>query len=330
MKIAIIGGGFYGCYIANRLGKTCTVDVFEKLDKPCSAAILNNQNRLHLGYHYPRCEKTIAQTVKTYNAFLDKFGSCVSFVDNNIYAVHEDSKVSFLDYCETFDKYKLPHSIVKKNDPIWNKVRQKSAYQGAVRTTEGVINCSKLVDIALSDLYANKNVTLTCNANITAKSLIDLQLRYDYVINCTYNQPFLGITNPPLQTKSEKCLIAVMRDRRFADLGFTIMDGPFCSLYPLNRDMFTVSSVLHTPIPEKQKFNVKKQLGNILEHASEYFDLSTSTLVNYYYGTKTKIANDKNSERYSFVTKNSNIVTVFSGKISSVIESCEEVINAIT
>jgi hypothetical protein len=330
MNIAVIGAGFYGCYIGNMIGAKHKVDIFEKASKPCAAAIINNQNRLHQGYHYPRCLKTIRQTVNTYKIFLDEFGSCVKFVDDNIYAVHKNSHVSFKEYIQTFNSFGLDHRVVPDKDKVWEKVKNSKDFQGAVRTSEGVIDCNKLTRNILEKIYKNKNVSLYCNETIDSHTILEFQKKYDYIINCTYKSPFLGM-KPLVETKDEVCLIAVMKDTRFANLGFTIMDGPFCSLYPLDNDVYTMSSVLYTPVlgQTASSFCVKEQLEKIINHGKEYFDMSNSKLIDYYYGTKTKIKNDINDQRYSFVSKQDNIISVFSGKISSVIESCNEVLDAI-
>ena len=69
MKIAIIGAGFYGTYIAYKFSKNNKhqVDIFEKNKQICSEVVKNNQYRLHTGFHYPRSLETIAQTLKQLN-----------------------------------------------------------------------------------------------------------------------------------------------------------------------------------------------------------------------------------------------------------------------
>ena len=50
MKIAIIGGGFYGCYIAWKISKNfkhIKIDIFEKNNALIKESGLNNQYRLH-------------------------------------------------------------------------------------------------------------------------------------------------------------------------------------------------------------------------------------------------------------------------------------------
>ena len=79
-KLAIIGGGFYGCYIAKKLKdkfkSKVEVHIFEKNKKLIQEAGKNNQYKLHLGYHYPRSPYTIKQTIngsKKFKKEFDKF-----------------------------------------------------------------------------------------------------------------------------------------------------------------------------------------------------------------------------------------------------------------
>ena len=102
MKIAIIGGGFYGCYLAYNLIKDKNkVTIFEKNKKILSEAAINNQYRLHKGFHYPRSTQTIKQTKQGANLFIKEFKKFVYFPKLNIYAVHKNSNINFtyLFYC---------------------------------------------------------------------------------------------------------------------------------------------------------------------------------------------------------------------------------------
>ncbi len=57
-KVAIIGAGFFGLSIAFYLKKKFQVTVFEKNSDILTGASRANQLRFHLGYHYPRSQKT--------------------------------------------------------------------------------------------------------------------------------------------------------------------------------------------------------------------------------------------------------------------------------
>ena len=53
--VVVIGGGIFGSCTAIELAKNgINVTLVEKNTQIMQGASLNNQNRLHLGYHYPR------------------------------------------------------------------------------------------------------------------------------------------------------------------------------------------------------------------------------------------------------------------------------------
>ena len=61
MKIAIIGTGFFGLTTGLFLSKKHKVEVFEKNKTILNGASSANQFRFHLGYHYPRSQKTVKE-----------------------------------------------------------------------------------------------------------------------------------------------------------------------------------------------------------------------------------------------------------------------------
>ena len=71
MKVAIVGAGLYGSYIAYMLSrnKKISIDLYEKRDKILDSTAKKNQYRLHIGYHYPRSKDTILQTINGYKIF---------------------------------------------------------------------------------------------------------------------------------------------------------------------------------------------------------------------------------------------------------------------
>ena len=91
-KICIIGGGFYGCYIAKKIKENYSnidVEIFEKNKNLIAEAGKNNQYRLHLGFHYPRSLETIKQTQKGSKIFINEFKKFISKPKRNIYLIHK-------------------------------------------------------------------------------------------------------------------------------------------------------------------------------------------------------------------------------------------------
>ena len=88
MKIAIIGGGFYGVYFAYKLSqnKKLQIDLFEKNNTLLNETAIRNQYRLHTGYHYPRSLETIYQTFDAtdlYPTLEEKAANLLYFVVKN-------------------------------------------------------------------------------------------------------------------------------------------------------------------------------------------------------------------------------------------------------
>jgi glycine/D-amino acid oxidase-like deaminating enzyme len=75
---AVIGGGFYGCFIAAFLSEAGqTVVVLEKEDSLLKRASYSNQARVHNGYHYPRNLVTAARSRANFPRFVNEFRSCI-------------------------------------------------------------------------------------------------------------------------------------------------------------------------------------------------------------------------------------------------------------
>jgi hypothetical protein len=328
MKICIIGGGFYGCFLSHKLSKYGIINLYEKSPKICQKSATNNQNRLHLGYHYPRSLETIEQVIKNHNDFLNEFSNCIMQFDKNIYAVHENSKVCFKDYKLIFDSYSsISHQELPSNDEVWKLIKNKNVFSGALITNEPVIDTKKLSNFMFNRIYNNKKINLYCNYEVNSENIEQLKIQNDYIINCTGIDPF-KFSNKKMEFKNEQCIIPILEDNRYSNMGFTIMDGPFCSLYPVKNNKFSLSSVVHTPFSKKEEsFCLKEKINNIINHGMEYFYLENSKVVDYYYSHKTKIKFDDQDQRHGFVQKEEKQASVFPGKLSCCFSILEEIEN---
>ena len=77
-KICIIGGGFFGIYIAEHLAlEGDEVIVLEREAECMTRASYNNQARVHNGYHYPRSILTAFRSRVSFPRFVDEFRDCI-------------------------------------------------------------------------------------------------------------------------------------------------------------------------------------------------------------------------------------------------------------
>ena len=87
MKIAIIGSGFFGLTLGLFLSKTNEVHIFEKEKKILNGASAANQFRFHLGYHYPRSQKTVTEINKSKKLFTKYYGETIFQKTLNYYSM---------------------------------------------------------------------------------------------------------------------------------------------------------------------------------------------------------------------------------------------------
>jgi glycerol-3-phosphate dehydrogenase len=105
MRIAIIGGGIFGCSIAFALSElsNAKVTIIEKESDLLNAASKVNHNRLHLGYHYLRSIETAQQSIEGLLSFLFNFGDAVLNQFENYYAIAKEGSLTstseFIDFC---------------------------------------------------------------------------------------------------------------------------------------------------------------------------------------------------------------------------------------
>ena len=85
MKIAIVGGGFFGTASAIKIKekfKKAEIHIYEQLNDILLGASGKNQFRWHRGYHYPRSQETINECLKSYSSFKKYLGECILKSDN--------------------------------------------------------------------------------------------------------------------------------------------------------------------------------------------------------------------------------------------------------
>jgi L-2-hydroxyglutarate oxidase LhgO len=160
-SICIIGGGFYGCYIAKRIKenfKNINIEIYEKNTDLITEAGKNNQYRLHLGFHYPRSLETIKQTQEGSKIFINEFKNFVSKPKKNIYLIHKKSLIDLVSYKNIFKKLKI--HFEELNLKNINFLKNPEIYQGAINTKEQVILLDKLIPSLKKIVKTNCNIKM--------------------------------------------------------------------------------------------------------------------------------------------------------------------------
>ena len=337
-RIAVIGGGFYGCYLAYKLLEekkfNLIIDIFEKNRDLLQEAGSNNQWRLHLGYHYPRSKKTIEQCVIGAKKFTNDFKKYISYPKYNLYIIHKKSKTSFDQFVKIFKNFKLKF---KKFDIKTLKVLKNiDQYSGALNTEEGVIKFDKL------NPFLKKKIKSKCKVylNTKIKKIINSDSKildcknnkygsYDFIMNCTYINPNLS-NNNKFPIKYELAGMVEIKNVIKKNIALTIMDGNYVSIYPRKQNTVSLSSVKFTPIKKFTNIsnidklkkivtkNKKKYINKILNDLNKYFHMNIKKKKkNLIVTTKVKIKNDFFDQRITLLKKNKNVFHILCGKIDA-------------
>ncbi len=334
MKICIIGGGFYGCYFAIKIKKkypNSEVTIFEKNNDILLESAINNQYRLHYGFHYPRSPMTIKQTLVGSKKFIKEFKKYIYFPKKNIYAIHKKSKINFKKYTKIFIKYKIPFKNLERNQFDKYFINPK-LIEGAILTGEGVIDLNKLYkDIKKKYLKNIKIIKRKKVVNLDPNGTIFFdnkqKKKFDLIFNTTFVNPNLGLKKG-FNIKYELSAMAYVKNFLSKDLAITIMDGNYISAYPLNNRILSLSSVKYTPIYKTkslenlikfQKSGSYKIRGKkIIEDANRFLIIPNKLKIKKIsVAPKVKILNDKGSKRTANFIKKKKLFSVLCGKLDA-------------
>ena len=324
MKICIIGAGWYGCHIAKVLTSLdVEVSLFEKENKIFAGASGFNQNRLHLGFHYPRNHRTRLQSLLGFDRFKEEYPDLISEISNNIYAVPSlKSLMDYKTYCGIMASTGIPYFSYETPSFLNN-------IEGSINTNEMLISVSKAIiyfeNILQECLKLNHEVK---NIKSNVDHVLVDGVKYDYLIDCTW-----GHLKPNDETFFEASLLLKMKKINDFDTAITLVDGDLWSLYPTeNSDIYTLSSVLYTPLTTKESSKeIKKEIGKltdeyltkvkiqIIEHAQQFFPniLDYFEFSDYQISIKTKLKGFS-SDRSCYVNKTERIISIQSGKIDNI------------
>jgi glycine/D-amino acid oxidase-like deaminating enzyme len=245
VDVLVIGGGLFGCLSAIEVSrKGFNVRLLEKNSSLMNAASSNNQNRLHLGYHYPRDLETAVQCQRGFKAFTDRYANSILGHFTNAYFISSDrSKVTFSEYIEFCQNANLPINTINLKRfevPIHN-------VEGGLFTNEVVYDTHVVKDQVLEELAAN-NVNYECSSLVESVEESDKgfiahtsngKIRSRAIVNCTYANvnsfnKHLGLAELNLQY--ELTIIPVIRWRNGKPpIGITVMDGEFFSIMPFGK-----------------------------------------------------------------------------------------------
>ncbi len=358
-RIAVVGCGVFGAMVALRLAEDgCDVTVFEREKECLKGASFNNQNRLHLGFHYPRDMTTARQCIQGFDRFRQEFPSCIVSEFPNVYFISKENSLTdaraYGDFC---DQLGVNYESVSKGDlPV--DVRNVS--QGML-CEEVVYDCNLLRSSIMERIH-DSGITLMMDSQVDqlkrdgegyqlscSNGCVD---SFDYVINCSYADinrltSQLGHDVNLMQYEYTIIPIVQMNTQR---VGITIMDGPFMTLLPFgNSDNFLMYHVDYSVIARNdarqldiswlnpktsplKTLDLGQHFSQMREACAHFVPaLSNAEMVGVLQGPRMVMAkSDKTDARPSVVQSyESGYCTVFSGKIDHCVWVADEVLNLV-
>uniref|UniRef100_A0A6C0I8Y6 FAD dependent oxidoreductase domain-containing protein n=1 Tax=viral metagenome TaxID=1070528 RepID=A0A6C0I8Y6_9ZZZZ len=341
MKIIVIGTGWYGCYISTILKNKHEVILIDKNTDIFENSSYYNQNRVHLGYHYPRSFKTRQLCKNTYDKFLKEFSHLINKIPKNYYTISKNSLIDYDTYKNlyTYENYSfnihqntdfdnIDGNLIEVDELVIDSLKAKNYFKEKLQDTKYIFNTTV-------NKYSRNNNKITVH---TDKG--DYQC--DFLLDCTYNQLGLCKNNKYIY---ELDIMFEFKKINFVNFnGITIMDGNFMSLYPrdIDNDIFTLSDVEHTPVLVSDNYNdihnylitnekIDELFLKFTEKISFYYPefKNNFTYHSYFLTKKTKIINNSASRHIIIEQVDENVVSVNCGKICGIFEFEEYLKNKI-
>lgn len=357
MKIAIIGGGVFGSMTALRLAEAGhAVTLFERQPELMMGASYNNQNRLHLGFHYPRDDETARQCIAGFKGFIDEFPSCILSGFPNAYFIANDGShttpENFIAFAERLGLRYEPIDLGAFTPTVENVA------MGVL--TDEVVYDSKLVRSAITERLEHSNVVLRTGLEVDTLQhdgegyrviTAEGPKHFDAVVNCSYadiNRLTASLGHPVETRQYEYTAVPVIEIDLEQTAGITVMDGRFMTLLPFGKSgRYLLYHVDHAVIARENATTMNHDWLNpetspfagvdkaawfeaVRESCSEFVPaVRDARHVDWLQGPRMVLANrDHNDERPSITTQvEPRYITVFAGKIDHCIWVAERVRN---
>lgn len=278
MRVFILGCGLYGCHAAMTLKRLNIEFVMADITQEIfSGSSSKNQNRLHLGFHYPRSYKTRKECKEGYVKFIEAYNHSLESIEKNMYLIDNQSTLDLETYKNIYSYENIPFEDNQSTLSIPFEYNT-SMFQGLIRTDEKFINHRKLSEYFKNHLgdhmirdFDFKNLKLT-------PSTIEYDNNtYDLLFDCTYFQAPLPVSAPSCQY--ELCISLLYKynthNKPTSLFGFTVMDGGFFSIYPYDpsNNIYSLTDVVLTPVMKSTTFSVVKTYKDYLENSPSSIEI---------------------------------------------------------
>ncbi len=325
MRVLIIGTGWYGCHLASILNtNNINFVIVDKSNKIFEGSSSKNQNRLHLGFHYPRSIETIIESRYGYDKFLEKYSDLVYKFDKNFYFISSiDSHIEIERYLKIMKEHTT--KFIEYSDEL--PIHITNIERPIICVEEQYINPFLAKNFFSERLKSSFKLIENSNAFNSIEEIIkELNTDFNLIINCTFNH-----LNPIPFDHYELYVTLLYKIENIDIFAYTIMDGPFFSIYPYDIDnkIYTVTSVNHGilykgnvakyDISENDIHTIRTKVEEQISfYISDWKNLAKYTGYFTSWKTKPNTITDDRSLRYK---KEGNILNFYGGKITGIFEA---------
>jgi hypothetical protein len=339
MKIAILGGGLFGCTAAIYAGRAGhDVHLFEVKHDLMVSATACSFNRLHRGAHYPRDAATGRECRRAFASFRDEFGDAIIPGGDQFYVIPEvGSRVSRNEFRNFIDNEGLSFSEVK---------------DGTFLVDEPRVCFSRLSQIVHQEISR-----AGIKVHLRHAAALNMRNRFDKIVVATYaslNEVLteMGCPRQRYRFQVVERPLVLMPDA-FAGQSIVVIDGPFGCIDPLdNTEMHIVGHVVHANhltnvgyralIPDYLAALINKGLivnpehtnfRRIIEDLSQYIPgIEAAKHVGSTYTVRAVLADQEQTDcRPTLVTQHDDqVFSIFSGKLGTACRAAADVVEMIS
>ena len=347
MRIAVVGGGIFGCTAAIHLAKTFSgsmVHLYEQHHDIMIAASGINQYRLHEGYHYPRSLATALECRRGNRSFREEYGKAVIDDGRQFYGLVSGGLTTAENYRKFCEAAEMPY-VWDSAKRLWSRSLRLTL---KIRVKEGRIHPTRLRHIVRGKL-------LEAHVRQHLGTLAPPKLRNDYdrIVVASYagtNRVLAELGCPTRAYQFEVCEKPVVRmpDWFGRDISAVVMDGEFGCIDPFaNTGLHILGHVKHAIHARNVGFEpeIPDHLAGYIDHAiigepagtrfKAFIDdmvefipsLREAKHVGSMFTVRAVLADqDETDARPTMVERlDDQVIRVFSGKIGTCVEAARDV-----
>lgn len=321
MRIAVIGGGVFGCTIAVELSRSgADVTLYERHGDIVMGASRANQGRVHRGYHYPR-DPHAAELAARAGEFEARFAECLVDTRQH-YLVAADSDA------EVYEKSVRDAGLPWR--PVESPLVRSDSVSACIDVDERLVDADLLRDVLRRELAG---VQLRFGVAAEAEPVAD---HFDWVVDATYGRTW------PEPLRYEVCeTVLVQLGAEFRGQGFVVMDGDYCSVDPRGRRhmLYDVAHSVHAvdEIPGHLArlidvglvHTVHSRFEAMLDTARRFLNIGTAIYCGSYFTVRAVLPDDGTDARPTLVQVDGNVIRVLAGKLAAAPWAARQVAEAV-